>query len=266
MTVVVPMAGHSRRFQARGYKVPKAFIEIDGKPMIHWVCGMFSPEDHFVFVTLKDYMAVPEYKETLQSAAVSCDIVEIDSHEKGPIYTALFADQVIDDSEPVVMTYCDFYQHWDYQQFLMKMVEYEGGIAVFRGFQHYMVGTPASFGDTFYAYLKADENFEMLELREKQSFTDIRHYEFASTGVYYLAKWQLYKKWANYLLEKGISVGQEYYISLIYNLIVQNGGRVGLFEVDKFICWGTPEDLEEYFFWSEFFSKDINSIRQRDAL
>ena len=46
---------------------------------------------------------------------------------------------------------------------------------------------------------------------------------------------------------------KEYYASLIYNLMVADGKSIGLFEVAKFICWGTPEDLEQYLFWSIYY-------------
>lgn len=263
MTIVIPMAGHSRRFKAMGYETPKAFIEIDGIPMIHWVCRMFSPNDKFVFVALNTHLEVDHYKKILQSATPNYEIIGIDTHEKGPVYTSLFADDVIADSEPVIVSYCDGFQHWNYQRFLMKVADYEGGLTVFRGHQFYMVDTPASFGDTYYAYVRANDQLEMLELREKQSFTDIRHDEYASTGVYYVSHWGLYKEYAKNLLETGLPVGNEYYVSLLYNPLIQDGKRVILFEVDKFICWGTPEDLEEYKFWSEYFGRDIKHIQER---
>ena len=36
-----------------------------------------------------------------------------------------------------------------------------------------------------------------------------------------------------------------------------------LFEVDKFICWGTPEDLEQFVFWNDFFVRDLPKILER---
>jgi NDP-sugar pyrophosphorylase family protein len=257
MNIVIPMAGHSRRFKTAGYHRPKAFIDVNGLPMIHWVCQMFSPKDHFFFVTLKEHVSSPEYRKILENAAQNVKVIEVDPHEKGPVYSTLLADSELPDDEPVIICYCDFYQHWRYRQFKEKMVGYRGGMAVFKGYH------PASFGETYYAYLKTNDKNEMLELREKQSFTDNRHEEFASTGVYYIESWKLYRKYANLILNNDIKVGNEYYASLIYNPMVADGITVGLFEVEKFICWGTPEDLEQFLFWSSFFIHDIPEIKKR---
>lgn len=257
MNILIPMAGHSRRFQRAGYCTPKAFTLVDNRPMIHWIVGMFSPTDRFIFVALRQHMANSKYKEILQTAAPRYHIIEIDAHELGPVYSALLADDLIKDNEPIIITYCDFYQHWNYEQFLMQMQGYEGGMAVFRGFH------PASFGNTFYAYVRANASLEMLELREKQSFTNKRHEEYASTGVYYVESWDLYKQYARRLLQHEINIGNEYYVSLIYNPMVADGLRVRLFEVDKFICWGTPEDLDQYLFWSDFFADDVPRLKER---
>jgi NDP-sugar pyrophosphorylase family protein len=266
MLIVVPMSGHSRRFQAKGYDTPKAFLDVDGRPMIHWVCRMFSPEsDRFIFVALKKHLVNPAHREMLRTAATNTEIVEIDEHELGPVFTSLYADDLVNDDEPVILSYCDGFQHWNYNRFLMHVNDYDGGMSVFRGFNYHMVGTPASFGDTYYAYIRANERLEMTELREKRSFTDVRHDEFASTGVYYTRSWELYRSYARRLLDRGLPVGNEYYASLIYNPLVQDGLRVALFEVDKFICWGTPEDFEEYVFWSRYFvATAVGSCRDQN--
>lgn len=262
MLVVVPMCGHSRRFRAMGYETPKAFLDIDGRPMIHWVCRMFSPkEDRFVFVALKKHLEDAANRRALQTAAAHTEIIAIDDHEKGPVFSSLYADDLVSDDEPVILSYCDFYQHWNYERFLMRVSDYDGGMSVFRGYNYHMVGTPASFGDTYYAYVRANERREMIELREKQSFTEVRHDEFASTGVYYMRSWGEYRSYAKALLDRGLSVGSEYYVSLIYNSLVQDGKRVALFEVDKFIFWGTPEDFEEYVVWSGYFANDVARLR-----
>jgi NDP-sugar pyrophosphorylase family protein len=247
--VIIPMAGHSRRFQEAGYTVPKPFILIDGKPMIQRVCRMFAPEDEFIFICNEEQLeANAEYREILASIAPRTQIVTIAPHELGPVYSVLAADPYMAADEPVIITYCDFTMRWNYDHFRLKAAMYDGAIPVFRGFH------PASFGDTYYCYLRTNEASEMLELREKQSFTDNRAEEFASTGVYYVDRWDNFKRYAAEIIEQGQKVAAEYYASLIYPPMVRDGKRVCVFEVDNFICWGTPEDLAEYTFWSNYFA------------
>ena len=244
------MAGHSRRFQSAGYGgIPKPFILIDGKPMIERVCRMFSPLDEFIFVCNEEHLqANPTYRDDLTRIAPRTHIVAIAPHELGPVYTALAADEVMQDDEPVIISYCDFTMSWNYKQFLLKAALYDGAIPVFRGFH------PASFGDTYYCYIRTNDELEMIELREKQSFTANHVEESASTGVYYIDRWQTFKQYAQEIMAQGQKVAAEYYASLIYPPMVRDGKSVCVYEVEKFICWGTPEDLAEYTFWSEYFA------------
>lgn len=252
--IVVPMAGNSERFRKAGHTVPKPFLLIDGVPMIHWVCDMFSTEDDFVFIVQKSHASNPDFRTILETAAPKHTIVEIEPNRLGPIYSSLAADSLVDDEEPVIFTYCDFYQHWNYKRFLWCVEAYDGGIAVFKGFH------PASFGDTYYAYLRCNEKGEMLELREKRSFTDKRHEEPASSGVYYVRSWAMFRRFAEKVMRDGLKVSGEYYNSLIFNPMVEEGLKLTTYEIEKFICWGTPEDVEQYRFWSEYFRNDVDRI------
>jgi NDP-sugar pyrophosphorylase family protein len=250
--IVIPMAGHSRRFRAAGYggKVPKPFLLIDGKPMIERVCRMFSPQDEFVFVCNQEHLAEePARRDVLRRIAPRTHIVEIAPHELGPVYTALAADGCMRADEPVIISYCDFTMSWNYQHFLLKAALYDGAIPVFRGFH------PASYGDTYYGYVRTNDALEMIELREKQSFTPNRVEEFASTGVYYVDRWQTFRHYAHEIIAQEQKVGSEYYASLVYPPMVRDGKSVCVYEVEKFICWGTPEDVVEYTFWSEYFAR-----------
>lgn len=228
--------------------------------MIHWVCEMFGPDDEFVFIIQEEHNANPSYRQILEAAVAKSTIIGIKPHNLGPIPTSLAAEGVVADDEPVIFSYCDLFQHWNYRHFLWRVADYDGGIAVFKGFH------PASFGDTYYAYLRINDKNEMLELREKQSFTNQRHKEPASSGVYYIRSWSLFRRFAHKVLQEKLAVGSEHYLSLIYNPMVAENLQVITYEIDKFICWGTPEDVEQYRFWSDFFAKDAPIIINRRIL
>ena len=249
MQIIIPMAGHSRRFKKAGYQTPKPFILIDHKPMIHWVCSMFSAQDSFFFIAQEEHLQKKEQQRILESAAPHHTLIAIPPHEEGPVYSALYAKQWVLKDEPIVVCYCDFYQHWDYEKFQQAMHGEDGGITVFRGFH------PASFGDTYYAYIRSKDGCYMDELREKQSFTSERHQEFASSGVYYWRSWDLFEKYAEELMKSNVRISNEQYASLVFNPMRQNKLNIRIFEIENFICWGTPEDLEQYFFWSQVFQK-----------
>ncbi|MBI5698783.1 NTP transferase domain-containing protein [Candidatus Saganbacteria bacterium] len=259
MKIIIPMAGHSRRFKAAGYDDPKPFIMIDGKMMIEYVCQMFSPNDEFIFVCNEEQLKNERHYAKLKTIAPHGRVIGIPAHEQGPVYSALAADAYVKADEEVIISYCDFFVLWNYKAFLMKAQNYDGGIPVFRGFH------PASYGDTNYCYLRGNERGELLELWEKRSFSDNRVQEHASAGIYYFDRWSTYKHYANLIIKGEEKVAGEYYVSLVFNPMVRDGKKVCLHEVDKFICWGTPEDLEQYLFWSGYFKDHANRIMKYEV-
>ena len=260
MNVIITLAGHSRRFTEAGYKTPKFLIEIDGRPMIEHVVEMYSvSNDKFYFVlnnVQKD--AYPELIGRLEEIVHWCKVVVIPTHELGPVHSAMVLAEMIEDDEPVIISYCEMFVEWNYASFKNEIISYDAAIPCFIGFQ------PASYGVTKYAYVRVDENMEMLELREKECFTDNRVDEYASAGIYYFKSWKLFMDTAKILMEVGFGGLKEGYVSLLTNILINQGCKIKITKIDKFICWGTPEDVSHYHFWSLYFLK--NKHRQMDAL
>ena len=258
MHIVITLAGHSRRFKEAGYSTPKFLINIEQKTMLEHVLSMFDERDHFHFVLNDEQVHQnPEITQWLKGLTLINSVKVIPIHEKGPVHSVLQID-CIPDSEPIIITYCDFIVEWDYRRFKREIAGYAAAIPAFQGFH------PASFGDTNYAYMRVDENNNLLELREKQSFTNERHKEYASTGIYYFANWNLFATYAKKLSIDDYQGLKEGYVSLLANLFVKDELPIKVTEVRKFICWGTPEDLEQYLFWSKYFR--VNAIRRPEKI
>lgn len=248
MNIIITLAGHSRRFREAGYTTPKFLIPIDGRPMIEHVVSMFDYTDVFHFVVNEDQInAYPDLSEMLKTISANTTLTVIEPHNLGPTYSALQVAEISNEDE-VIVSYCDFFVNWNYKLFKRTILGYAGGIPSFKGFH------PASFGNTYYAYMRVNSNDEMLELREKKSFTPERHNEHASVGIYYFASWHLFSKYSELVLDKYKDTLPEAYVSLHFNHMVKDDLNIKVFPVKNFICWGTPSDLKQYFFWSDYFS------------
>ena len=247
MNILITLAGKSRRFGKAGYIKPKFLLEIDGRPIIIHVTEMFSKEDTFYFVFNKTHISeYPEILDIIKTHVINFNITVIEPHEEGPISSALYVKD-IPKKEPFILTYCDFFVEWNYNEFKNSVHEYDMVIPSFKGFH------PASFGKTTYAYTQVDKNNELLNLKEKSSFTNDRTNEYANSGIYYFKNWNTFEINAQKLIKAGFGILKEGYVSLIANIIKKNGGTVLITEVKKFICLGTPEDYDMYRFWSEYF-------------
>jgi NDP-sugar pyrophosphorylase family protein len=255
------MSGVGERFRKAGYSIPKPLIKVDGKTIIEHVCSLFPGEDKFTFICNSKHLEETNIRQVLLSIKPSANVVEVPSHKKGPVYAVSWVEDLIEDNEEVIVNYCDFGTYWDYEDFLKHTRERgaDGAIPSYKGFHPHMLGS------TNYAFMR-DKKQWMLEIKEKEPFTDNRMNEYASNGTYYFKRGSYVKKYFKELMHKDINLNGEYYVSLIYNLLVEDGLKVSIYDIQHMLQWGTPQDVEEYNTWSQYFHHAIKETTKPKAL
>lgn len=255
MNVIIPMSGIGKRFLDAGYKVPKPLIRVEGKPIIQHVVERFSPEDKFLFICNEEHIRSTEMGEVLKSIAPKGKIFTIPPHKLGPVYAVLQVEKEITADEPVVVNYCDFSWRWDYAAFIadVQQSRCDGCVIAYKGFH------PHLLHKNLYASLRDDGKMRMLEIREKHSFTENNQDCYQSSGTYYFKSGDLLKKYFHELINSKLSLNGEYYVSMVYQGLVRDSLHVRIFEIPYMLQWGTPEDLQEYLYWSEVFHGTHNA-------
>lgn len=245
MKIIVPMAGTGQRFVDAGYTDPKPLIEVNGKRTIEYICEMFDVvEDDFVFICNDNHMSSTNMREVLESLVPGCHIETIDGHKKGPVFTVMDASLLFDDEEEVIVTYCDNPYLWDYEAF-KKWVHDNGSdgcIPSHTGFH------PHRLSSTMMAYIK-QEDLVLSAIKEKECYTDDPMNEHASTGTYYFKKGRYIKKYFPMVVDEDINYNGEYYVTLVYNLMIRDGLLVHSYPTDYVTVFGTPEEVENFEAW-----------------
>lgn len=255
--IIIPMSGFGERFRKAGYSVPKPLIMVDGKPIIAHVLDMFPEEKDIYFICNQDHLENPEYKmaEILQQYAPDGHICNIEPHKLGPVYAVSKIFDKIDPKMPTVVNYCDFTCQWDWQAFqaFAEDTQCDGAVICYTGFHPHML-------DCYnYAYVKTTENNHIVAIQEKQPYTDKPMQEYASSGTYYFHSGSLMQQtFEETLSREDLSLKGEYYASLAYRPLLEQGKDVRVFTMNKFCQWGTPEDLQEW----EYHAKS-NSLAQK---
>lgn len=251
MQIIIPMTGYGSRFVAAGYDDLKPMIKVQGIPAIEWITkGMFDPEhDHFIYVCRAEHFESRKLDETyLRSLASNVDVLTVQEWIKlGPVYDILRVCNAIDDNEPCIVNYCDFYAPWDWQEAKQQLAERgcDGAVIAFTGFQPCLV--PKA---NVYASCLCDENDNLIEIREKYCFCEDKFKGRHSTGTYYFKSGELLKYYFQRAVEQKAMTKGEYYASLPYNFLVADGRKVWVPVFgDHFYTWGTPRDMEEFEFW-----------------
>lgn len=249
MQLVIPMSGTGERFRRAGYREIKPLITAGGRPIIELLLERFPRDWPTVFICDREQLRATRLRATLKRLRPRATLVAIAPHKLGPVHAVLAAGAAVRDRPPTLVNYCDFSFCWDSAHFARFARESacDGAILCYRGFH------PHHRGPTLYAYCR-EEGGRVLEVREKACFTADRTREFASSGSYYFRSGALAKRAFREAVAGRLAQGGEYYASLAYNPIIRRGGVVRIYEIDCFLQWGTPEDLEDYEYWHRGFA------------
>jgi len=243
MKIIIPMAGTGNRFVQKGYKEPKPLIEINGKKIIEYILQLFNEEDEIVFICNDQHIKNTNMKTILNRLKPNSRIVEIPEHKFGPVYTVFSSYNFIDDDEEVLVCYCDNPFLWDYENFKKYKNKYDGVILTHTGMH------PHTLNSTKMAFLKI-ENDLVTEIKEKECFTNDPLQEHASTGAYYFKNGKILKKYFNELMNKNINYNGEFYVTLVYNLLIRDGLKISFYDTEFVTVFGTPEELESFKAWN----------------
>lgn len=266
MQIIIPMSGFGERFRSAGYTVPKPLIKVDGKTIIEYIVEMFPGETNFLFICNQDHLDSLEYKmeEILNKICPTGKIIGIEAHNLGPVYAVSKIYDMLNPDESTIVNYCDFTCYWNYKHFknFVEVTKCDGSIPSYRGFH------PHTLWSNYYAYVREDGAW-VSDIQEKQPFTDKPQQEFASSGTYYFASGTLMKKYFERTMAEKLMVSNEYYVSMVYKPMLADKLKITVYELEHFMQWGTPSDLEEYQYWSNIFnnlSKKLHQPRQQGSI
>ena len=90
------------------------------------------------------------------------------------------------------------------------------------------------------SYVKIDKTGFVKQVKEKEKISSN-----ASTGLYVFTNAKQFFQAAEEMIKKNIKVRDEFYVSEIYNILLNSGGRFEIDIADEFIPLGTPDDIRK---------------------
>ena len=242
--IVIPMAGEGSRFVKAGYTVPKPFIPVGGKPMIHWVIHNLIPKeiphDHYA---LKFHLIVRSSHvrgNNLDSlfwdvpSNVSYTYHTTDGVTEGAACSVLLAQAEITNDEPLIIVNSDQYLEWNPDVFYKCLLnpEYDGSILTFY---------QPNPSDVKWSYAKVNGEGLVTEVQEKKWISP-----YATVGLYGWKRGQDFVRYANQMIAKNIRVNNEFYVCPVYNEAIEDGQHIRVKLCSGMWGLGVPEDLERF--------------------
>lgn len=235
INIVIPMAGSGSRFQEAGYRVPKPFIDLHGKPMIQRVFENLLIENaHYYFLVKKEHMLSHGsiLKEFTSSAQVT--ILPLEKPTPGTAYTILHAAPYINSNSPLLIANCDQIVDIKIENFIhdAQLRHLDGSILTFFS------------SDSKWSYVKlADSSPYVAEVREKVVISNL-----ATVGIYYFSHGHDFISAAIEMILNNDRVNGEFYTCPSYNYAIKRKKKIGVYHIDQHLIHGlgTPHDVDIY--------------------
>lgn len=261
MINLIPAAGKGKRFSDAGYTTPKPLINVLGKTMIAKSAEALPKANKYIFVILKEQSDSYNLDKVLKESIPGCEVVVIDNMTDGMARTCLMAEHLLDKEKPLIISSCDYSFVYNDAKFEKTIREQDPDVMIFT-FRHY---PDARLAPKAYAYVVV-ENGVIKRVSEKVPISDQPHKDHIVQGSFWFKDAGMFLWAAKEMIRKGITVNGEYYVATAINELIETGKKVVPFDLDKYICWGTPLDLKTFEYWQDHFSNDPENPYRKETL
>ncbi len=229
--IILPIAGHGQRFIDGGYETPKPLITVDGKYLVEKSLESIDTENvNLIFVVRQEHIDIFEIDQRLREKfGNDIKVVPVDYTTDGAICTCLLAKEFVDNDAPLGIFTPDCYFE---PRISMHEIDdkYDGLVCVFE-----------SSSDA-HSFVQLDDSGFVTKTAEKEVISND-----AVGGFYYFRTGKMFVDYAEQMVkQESMKSKGEYYICPVFNLLIEDGLKIGIDRNSRHDILGTPEDLSQY--------------------
>ena len=229
------MAGSGKRFIDEGIKIPKYLVEVRGKTLLEWSLSSLplSVAERILFIGSlqheKDYEISKTITNMLQALSSKIEYLWLDKTTGGQAETVLCGKDHLSIDKPLLIFNIDTYF---ISKGLADKLKSAGSIGYLGAFYN---------SSNSYSYAKVNGDNYVTQVAEKEPIS-----KYALTGMYHFSKTRHFLEVAEENIRKGDKVKGEYYISPMYNQLIDKGYKFKLDICDSYAILGTPEEVRRF--------------------
>ncbi len=236
INVVIPMAGKGSRFLKDGYKNPKPFIDVAGKPMVARVIeNLHHPDAHYILIGRSQHLQQEAELVKQLSSSYNASFIGIDTVTEGTACTVLFAREFVNNNVPLLIANSDQLVDTSVKQFIDDCLQkkLDGSILTFTDDER----------NPKWSFARLNDAGLVIEVQEKKAIS-----EFATVGIYFFTQGRYFVNGAIDMIINNDRVNNEFYTCPVYNYLIKEGRKIGIYNItlNQMHGLGTPDDLNKY--------------------
>jgi dTDP-glucose pyrophosphorylase len=235
---LIPMAGAGQRFVDAGYTVPKPLIPVDGVPMVVRAARALPAADHWIFVCRAEHVRDAGIDVELRRYFSPVAVLTVDHLTAGQASTCLLAEPDLRPDDRLTIGACDNGMTYGPEQ--LERLWRGGADAVIWTFRRNpaVLQNPAMYG-----WVSTTNTDRVTGVSCKVPISNHPLDDHAVIGAFSFRRADDFLRVTAQTIALDRRVNGEFYLDTVLDQAVVDGLDVRVLEVDRYVCWGTPQDL-----------------------
>ena len=255
MRALIPMAGAGSRFEKAGYNTPKPLLPLLDKPMVVSATQALPKADKYTFIVrdfqIKDYQIDIHLKKYFPES----ELIILDQLTEGQAVTCLKAKHIFDPNEELLIGASDNGMLYDLN--LFEKAKQAADVLVFT----FRNNPAVDLNPSAYGWVKLKSNdLEIDKMSVKVPISNTPQKDHAVVGAFWFRKSDHFTRSAEDMITKNTRINNEFYVDECINNSIELGLKVHVFEIEHYVCWGTPADYESFKYWNGYYQKITSNL------
>lgn len=249
MNILIPMAGEGSRFKEGGYRTSKpAILTYDrrtGKKAPMVVCATrdlpgVQPDGSNVIYIVRDYHVADGTQAAIIGHYPNARFMIAEHLTEGQACTCLLAESLINPDEELLVAGCDNGMEYDKRKF--DCLKQEADVLVFT-YRHNeaVLAHPDAYG-----WMIVDDDGNVIDTSVKKHISGTPMEDHAVVATFWFKMGGYFVESVKRMIAEDDRVNNEFYVDQAIWHAIRLGYRARVFEIDRYIGWGTPQDYENY--------------------
>ncbi len=261
MNIIIPMAGAGQRFVDAGYKTSKPVIPTTDRrtgkkyPMV--ICatmdlpGLNSDGSNVTYID-RLFHKEDGVEDVIKGYYANASFITVENLTEGQACTCLLAKDKINSGEPLLIAACDNGMVIDFGKFDQLTTECDVLAFTYRHNQS-VLANPNAHG---WMKVEDEKTGKITGVSIKKAISDTPMEDHAIVATFWFKHGSDFVKAAEKMISENDRVNNEFYVDEVMKHCLELELDTRVFEIDRYISWGTPADYEEYEatlkYWREF--------------
>ncbi len=258
--IIIPMAGAGKRFTDAGYKLSKPVIPTfdrrsgEQRPMV--VCatmdlpGVKENGSNITYID-RNFHKIDGVEDKIKQYYPDASFITVDKLTEGQACTCMFAKELINNDGDLLIAGCDNGMVIDVEIF-NKLRNKCDVLAFTYRHNEAVLNNPNAYG-----WMIVDETTgKVTNVSIKKAISDNPMDDHAIVATFWFKHGSDFVRATEKMIYENDRVNGEFYVDQVMKHAIELGLDVRVFEIERYIGWGTPKDYEEYqatfTYWKEF--------------